>query len=183
MAQINRRLAQERDLPELVALLADAKRQMQAEGFQQWTEDYPNQSHLLEDIRHGELWLYGEDVKIAVTIERQGPLWSLHRMMVHSSIQNLGWASRLLTDMINRAADEGASALHVTTHSQNKPMRVVLQKFGFEVSRSFLMPDRRTLGLFLAYQRPIHNFDELSRYRQGEVVENNGTPFEIRSSL
>lgn len=62
------RLAQEKDIPELLQVLSEVVDFMQQAGIDQWDQNYPNKQTLEKDIMHQQAYVYEIDNSIAAYV-------------------------------------------------------------------------------------------------------------------
>lgn len=141
------RPAEPEDLDQIWSLVRRAVKKMNAEGSDQWGEDYPLREDYEDDLTHGELWcaVTGDGrVLGAACINREedptyagvawtvpGPALSIHRAAVDPAAQRRGVGSALVRHAITLARQEGVRSMRVDTYSKNTNMQWLFQKLGF----------------------------------------------------
>lgn len=144
------------DLPLVLSLIEDGKRQMTAAGITQWTQDYPNRDVIQADIQQKELWLFGEHASACAAVHLERGSIYLQRFVVSSRYQGQGLGSLMLDEVITEesALQRGNQLAVVTNHSNHKMQRL-LQFKDFQVKRKFKMKDREQYGDFIEFIRKI----------------------------
>lgn len=119
-----------------------AKAKMRADGnMHQWSDTYPDEETLLNDIERGELYLACEDDDIYGVFmlsfsgeetykEIQGAWLNDETYAVIHRIASLGKGRNLLKDAIDFAF-ASTENIRIDTHEDNNIMRTLLNKLGF----------------------------------------------------
>lgn len=137
------RLAEVRDVPAVMAILEIARRFMVQSGNpRQWTDGYPSQEVILEDIRQGRSYVCEEKGDMVGTFcFQQGiepnylriydgawlndaPYGVIHRLAASGTVK--GVAGRCIGWCAARSSD-----LRADTHRDNVIMQHILEKNGF----------------------------------------------------
>lgn len=163
--------AVETDLSELEQLLASAKRSMAKQGIYQWTQEYPNSSDILTDIRQEELFLIKEVGRIVCmgTFTRK-PMsgkgfnkeelnWFIKRLVTRSDETGKGIGKCWLDFCISHFCQVGEHVYSCTNHT-NFPMQRLFQKNQFEKIAEMTVEKRERMGSFYVYEREIGKIDE-----------------------
>ncbi|MBO5952888.1 MAG: N-acetyltransferase [Oscillospiraceae bacterium] len=137
------RLAVEADLPRLGEVFDDARAFMRANGNDvQWTDGYPRQQVLLEDIRAGQLYVIEEAGRVcACFMLAAGP------DPTYEVIFDGSWGADKPYGVIHRVASDGSCRgvvaqvvafaqqyfdyLRIDTHEKNIPMQQAVKRLGF----------------------------------------------------
>ncbi|KIS04320.1 GNAT family N-acetyltransferase [Paucilactobacillus wasatchensis] len=149
--KIQKRSATPSDLLALHQLMVDAKKQMIANGVNQWTNGYPNSSIIYQDIIDRNVLIYGENFDSAVTVTQTKDSWIFHRLMVNSASAGKGFATNILKDLINEGSNKGVTKFYIETHNTNFAMLHVLTKLKFISTQRFIKSDRSNLGYFIEF--------------------------------
>ena len=141
------RLAVPGDLDKLWPMVRRAVQKMNAEGSEQWGEDYPAREDYAEDIVGGELWVAagpGEEIYgvalITDAVEESyrdipwqipGPAMVIHRMAVDPELQRSGVGAALFRHAEELALQKGIRAIHIDTYGKNAAMQGLILSRGF----------------------------------------------------
>lgn len=141
------RLAAAADLDKLWPMVRRAVQKMNAEGSEQWSDDYPAREDYAEDIARGELWvaagsnaeIYG--VALITDAEETSyrdipwqipvPAMVIHRMAIDPDLQRSGVGAAFFRHAENLARTVGIHALHIDTYSKNAAMQGLILSRGF----------------------------------------------------
>ncbi|MGI6315161.1 MAG: GNAT family N-acetyltransferase [Christensenellales bacterium] len=142
------RKTKEEDVSSVLDLYREAREFMAEQGLRQWTEGYPGRDSLEKDRERGYSWVLEEEGAILGTaayfigeeptyhsIEGAwggiGRTAVVHRLAVAKAARKRQIATRILTELINKARTAGADWFRADTHRDNRPMRGLLEKLGF----------------------------------------------------
>lgn len=156
------RLADERDLDEILSIYEQARAFMiQAGNPHQWTDGYPRQELLEEDIRDQRLYVVAPENEIlGVFVLMAGPeadyatlegSWLNEEpyQVIHRMASKRGGIAHQVFDWAMTRTD----SLRIDTHQDNGPMRHVLEREGFSyVGELTLANGDKRLG----YHKVIH---------------------------
>jgi len=150
------RLAEDRDLPAIVALMnaafrgASAKQSWNVEAF--ITGSRTTESLLREEIGNGVQYLVAkEETTLAlqgcVSLQKQSPeRWHLGALTVHPSLQSAGFGSEMLCSAEEYALARGARALEITVVNVREALIAWYERRGYELTgetRPFPYGDNR----------------------------------------
>lgn len=141
------RPATEADQPQILAIIAAARRRMGARGSEQWQGAYPAPEDIARDIQKNSGWVLGQK-KVAAygavifdpepayaALEGQWldeePYVVVHRLAVAEEDLNRGLATQFIVSTENLARSRGVKSFRVDTNFDNLPMQRVLEKLGF----------------------------------------------------
>ncbi len=147
------RLANEKDIDAIMAIVKDAKASMKENHIDQWQGDYPQKEIFLEDISNGNCYVVEEDSIIGVMCMflRESELdnednydyieegdWLnhdsyvvVHRSAILSKYKGKGYMQQMFEYAKEYALKHGINNLRVDTHKDNLPMRKAIKKYGF----------------------------------------------------
>ncbi len=153
MKSLKLRQATKADFDQIMNILKDGADQLAEHGVDQWQGDYPSPDQVNEDIEKG--WAY-----LAISQDRQtvGAIsivdapdhsydkmkgkWLkdtnryvvIHRVAIHSKHAGNGYATKLLTEVINYIRDnrKDIDSIRIDTHEDNKAMQHLIDKMGFK---------------------------------------------------
>ncbi len=142
------RLAQDKDVAVCWAIIKAAKDFQRQQGFVQWTQDYPSEATIEDDVRAGKGYVFTVEGDIAgyMCVDFSGepayenikgkwnteePYAVIHRMAFDASYRgrSLSGVAVALIEELCRA--KHVDAIRVDTAPQNKRMQHILQKQGF----------------------------------------------------
>lgn len=137
-----------KDVPSVAIILKQAVDRMLAEGKRQWDNNYPNETHIHEDIKAGFGYVLeqgGEIAAYGAVVFDAEPAYSriegrwlsdekyvvVHRMAVNTSLQRKGNGMAFLKEVENLALGKGINSFRVDTNFDNDRMLNLLEKAGF----------------------------------------------------
>ncbi len=136
------RRANKEDIKFIMRIYEAAKKKMRADGnLHQWSDKYPDEETLLNDIARGELYIAHDGNEIYGVFmlsfsgedtykEIQGAWLNDEAYAVIHRIASLGKGKNLLGDAIDFAFDKTKN-IRIDTHEDNNIMRNLLKKIGF----------------------------------------------------
>ena len=141
------REAEEKDLKQIMEIIAEAKAYFRAAGIPQWQGEYPGVEDIRRDIGNGGTVIEENGKIIAycfiaamddpnyTDIEGEWcnhrPYIVLHRTCVSSFSKGKGVCRQFVTYATQKAQQSGISDLRADTHEKNASMRRMLEKEGF----------------------------------------------------
>lgn len=136
------RRANKEDFKCIMPIYEAAKEKMRADGnLHQWSDKYPDEETLLNDIARGELYIAHDGNEIYGVFmlsfsgedtykEIQGAWINDEPYAVIHRIASFGKGKNLLKDAINFAFEK-TNNIRIDTHEDNNIMRTLLKKLGF----------------------------------------------------
>ena len=135
------RRANKEDIISIMPIYEAAKAKMRADGnMHQWSDKYPDEETLLDDINRGELYIAHDNEIYGVFMlsfsgeetyeEIQGAWLNDEPYAVIHRIASLGKGRNLLKDAIDFAFAK-TNNIRIDTHEDNNIMRTLLNKLGF----------------------------------------------------
>lgn len=136
------RRANKEDIKCIMPIYEAAKEKMRADGnLHQWSDKYPDEETLLNDIARGELYIAHDGNEIYGVFmlsfsgedtykEIQGAWINDEPYAVIHRIASFGKGKNLLKDAIDFAYDK-TNNIRIDTHEDNNIMRSLLDKLGF----------------------------------------------------
>lgn len=141
-------LAQPKDVAKCYAIIKAAKEFQREQGFIQWTDDYPNESTIRNDIKTNKGYVITVDNDIAgyMCVDFSGesaytniegewntglPYAVIHRMAFSKQYRGKGLSSIALTLVENLCLSKKVNGIRVDTDFQNTRMQHILEKGGF----------------------------------------------------
>ncbi|MEL7571187.1 MAG: GNAT family N-acetyltransferase, partial [Eubacteriaceae bacterium] len=140
------RKAKHDDLDNIMHIIKDTIEEMQANGNDQWNEQYPERKDFDADIKMGELYVEEGNGQIMGFIcvnyiepdEYSGLNWSsnekamvIHRMSVNISSRTQGIGTNLMAFAEELAIENNVKYLKTDTYSLNQKMNRLLEKKGY----------------------------------------------------
>lgn len=136
------RRANKEDIKCSMRIYEAAKKKMRADGnLHQWSDKYPDEETLLNDIARGELYIAHDGNEIYGVFmlsfsgedtykEIQGAWINDEPYAVIHRIASFGKGKNLLEEAINFAFEK-TNNIRIDTHEDNNIMRTLLKKLGF----------------------------------------------------
>ena len=136
------RRANKEDIKFIIPIYDAAKKKMRADGnLHQWSDKYPDEETLLNDITRNELYIAYDDEGIYGIFmlsfsgedtykEIQGAWLNDEPYAVIHRIASLGNGKNLLKDAIDFTFEK-TNNIRIDTHEDNNIMRTLLKKLGF----------------------------------------------------
>lgn len=145
--------AREEDFDQIMSILKDGANQLAERGVDQWQGDYPSPDQIKEDIKNGYAFLAvshdGETVGVISIVEAPDHSYDkldgewlldtqnyvvIHRVAIHSQHAGHGYATKLLTEVINYIRDNRTDieSIRIDTHEDNTAMQHLIDKMGFK---------------------------------------------------
>jgi GNAT superfamily N-acetyltransferase len=164
------RLANDEDLPALMALLRRVVPLMIAAGNLQWDENYPDESVFRQDIALKQLWvadLEGHIAGVAALTTDQEPDYAqadwnvdepaivVHRLAVDPAFRGAGVAGALMKKAEEVATKRGIAVLRVDTNTQNEATQRLFPKLGYRMAGEISLQLRPGLRFF-CYEKRLH---------------------------
>lgn len=145
---LTHRIAEKKDLNEILRLIANARAYIASQGIDQWQDGYPEPEVLEGDMESRIGIVFLEDGKICsymalmdipepVYDELEGQ-WlqdaayaTVHRMAIDDGYRGKGVSTAMLKYAEDYARENGLRSLRLDTHRGNKAMRGLLEKSGY----------------------------------------------------
>lgn len=151
ISDIRIRSAVASDLSAICELFAKSRQTMKEQGIDQWQDGYPFASDIKEDMRLDQAYVLVKDSAVvgyfAYTSEKEDVYEriaegafredgyrysSVHRVAVSPELRGHGLGCRVFDYAVKLAHIDHALSLRCDTHEDNKPMRSLLGKCGFQ---------------------------------------------------
>ena len=151
------RLAEEADLPAMMAIVGQAQSYLKRNKVDQWQDGYPNEAAFRVDMERGECCVltYGDEVAGFFTLSSHpdacydditdgkwssdAPYCVLHRCAVAAQFRGSGLSDRMMTFVEELCLQRGRCGLRVDTHRKNKAMQAMLTRNGFQFRGNVLV--------------------------------------------
>ena len=152
MSLMKIRQATMNDYNQIMAILKDGANQLAERGVDQWQGDYPSPDQIKDDIEKGFAYLAvstdGETVGAISIVEAPDHSYDnlkgkwllntdkyvvIHRVAIHSKHAGNGYATKLLTEVIDYIRDnrKDIDSIRIDTHENNTAMQHVIDKMNF----------------------------------------------------
>lgn len=142
------RVALLRDFDECWSLINKARQQMMDSGLHQWSDGYPSEDTVLNDINNGVARVITFDGRIAVygavilngepqydyicgKWVTEGNYYAVHRLATHPDLQREGLARTFIKQVKGLCEVEQVPSIKVDTHLKNVKMIRLLSSMGF----------------------------------------------------
>lgn len=142
------RVALLKDFDECWLLINKARQKMILSGLHQWTEDYPSEKDILNDINNGvaRVIIFGGKIAVygAVILngepkydyimgkwQTEGNYYAVHRLATHPDFQREGLARTYIKQVQGLCEVERIPSIKVDTHIKNIKMIRLLSSMGF----------------------------------------------------
>lgn len=140
------RKAREADIPQIMAIIDEAKSYLKSQNIDQWQDGYPNATVIENDINLERSFVLDDENKVIATamleqgidptyIEIDGAWLNdddylvVHRIAVATSLKGQGIAKIFLDKVINHLDPK---SIRMDTHKDNLSMQRFLKKYGFQ---------------------------------------------------
>lgn len=146
---LSMRPARAQDIPDIIRIVADAKKSLKKFRVDQWQGEYPAAEDFMPDIERGEcmLVLHGEETAAFFTLSTEPEpsyedikdgKWTegvtycvLHRSAVAAEYRGTGMADFMMKCVEDRCREFNCKSIRVDTHRKNKPMLNLLRNHGY----------------------------------------------------
>ena len=144
------RRANERDIPDILKIITQAKSYFKKQGIDQWQGDYPNLKSIKDDIdkEYGYVLLKNQRLAATVAVSFDGeetydqihegewlsiqPYAVIHRLAINDELKGIGLSSVVMDHIFELCRQKGIRSIKVDTHRENKPMQRLLEKKQFQ---------------------------------------------------
>ena len=145
------RLSKIEDIPNIMAIIDDAKAYLASQNIDQWQNSYPNSKQVKNDILKNESYVVvnDEDQIIATSmfttnseptykiidgnwiIDETEVYGVIHRMAIKKEFRKLGLATFLYDEFHQQLKDKKVKSLKIDTHEENIGMQSLIKKLGY----------------------------------------------------
>jgi ribosomal protein S18 acetylase RimI-like enzyme len=141
------RLADVRDLDEILSIVQLTIKEMHAIGNFQWDSSYPTKEHFLSDIENSELYVVEQDGKVQgfACINQDHPLeygglpWTtqdnafvIHRLAINPNFRQRGLAFVLCKFAEDLALSKRITSLRIDTFSENSKAQQLFSRLEYQ---------------------------------------------------
>ena len=143
------RLSRREDLPQIMAIIAQAQAYLAAQGIDQWQDGYPDEAIVREDIRLGRGYVLEEDGRVLgiATVDFGGeptydiiydgtwttkePYACIHRVALDAGTRGTGAADEIMRRAEEIVRGRGVCGIRIDTHRENVVMQGMLKRNGY----------------------------------------------------
>lgn len=159
------RLVEQKDIPRVLEIFADAVASLAALGIDQWQSGYPNADTVRQDIEKGIGYVYVYNGGIAAYVAlcfgaepgyenvfngnwlTTGDEYAtLHRIAVGNDYKGHGIAQKVFEECEGIAREKGYASLRLDTHPGNAVMQHLMQVRGYSPCGEFRLPSGEEAG-------------------------------------
>jgi len=140
------RLAETKDLDEIMKIIEEAKLFLKENGVPQWQNGYPNKDSFKEDILKKQLYVFEDSVIKGVFVLSKETescyitdFWPeafdylvIHRIAVKNEYKGENIAGQMFDFSFKKARETNKKSIRVDTHEKNIIMQKLLKKHNFE---------------------------------------------------
>lgn len=161
------------DIDEILRIVEDARIQIKALDFKQWTNNYPNYETFKNDILNDELYVIVYNKKVVGMMALVKALnldynkidgkwlsntkyYTIHRLAIKKEYRHLTLAQELFNYAYKIALNDSVN-LRIDTHPKNAPMINLITKMGYSYCGKIILLNEKTEPLRLAYELIIPN--------------------------
>ncbi len=161
------RPARPEDMDAVENLFRDAIASMQAQGIDQWDEQYPDRDVMDADQAAGTLWIFEKSGELAVVVTLNEDAYCeyakipwrhaevrpllVHRLCVRADLQGRGIARSVMLWVERHASEQGYGAIRLDTFTENRSAIRLYEGLGYEYVAA--MTARK--GRFPCYEKRI----------------------------
>ena len=162
------RKAEINDIKKIVNIIDEAKKNLKADGIDQWQIDSMNEEFLLKQIKTGKSFVYEDGEILAYAylsddIEKAYMVWdddfsgkkpiTIHTFAVDSNNTKRGVAMKFFIDIIKYAQKYQFDSLRIDTHEDNFKMRGLINKLGFKKIGNIFIDEEGRKKPRICYER------------------------------
>ena len=162
------RKAEINDIKKLVNIIDEAKKNLKADGIDQWQIDSMNEEFLLKQVKTGKSFVYEDGEILAYAYlsdekEEAYKVWeddfagknpiTIHTFAVHSQMTKRGVAMKFFIDIIKYAKKYQFDSLRIDTHEDNYKMRGLINKLGFKKIGNIFIDEEGRKKPRICYER------------------------------
>ncbi|QZE13127.1 GNAT family N-acetyltransferase [Halosquirtibacter laminarini] len=134
------------DIPDILAIVKDAVKYMNANGNYQWSVNYPTKDVFLNDISLNELWVAvcGDVIAGVAAInmehtpeydtlvwEKRGEYWGIHRIAISKQFKGKRVAESFFQKAEDIARESGTNYIRIDTNILNKSAQRLFERLGY----------------------------------------------------
>lgn len=152
MSLVYLRHATRADVPAIMAIIADAKALLKADGSPQWQDGYPDETAIQQDIMAQQSWVLMVDGQVAGTAaqvigddanyheitggtgwqNRQDPYATIHRIALGKAFAGQHLSHFFFSNLISAAYQTGIRNFRIDTHQMNQRMQAIALSLGYQ---------------------------------------------------
>lgn len=143
------RIAEIKDLDEIMIIINDGKKALKNDGVDQWQNGLPDREGICENILTGESFVYEENGEILSfaylkkayeedyreiekDFKNHGSHLTIHRLSVRESAKKKGVAKKFFDEIIGYGKNLKMESIRIDTHPDNFKMQNLISKFSFK---------------------------------------------------
>ena len=162
------RKAEINDIKKIVNIIDEAKKNLKADGIDQWQIDSMNEEFLLKQVKTGKSFVYEDGEILAYAYlsdekEEAYKVWeddfagknpiTIHTFAVHSQMTKRGVAMKFFIDIIKYDKKYQFDSLRIDTHEDNYKMRGLINKLGFKKIGNIFIDEEGRKKPRICYER------------------------------
>lgn len=152
MSLVYLRHATRADIPAIMAIIADAKALLKADGSPQWQDGYPDETAIQQDIMAQQSWVLMVDGQVAGTAaqvigddanyheitggtgwqNQQDPYATIHRIALGKAFAGQHLSHFFFSNLISAAYQTGIRNFRIDTHQMNQRMQAIALSLGYQ---------------------------------------------------
>lgn len=149
-------------------MLSDARNHQREQGFEQWSDDYPNMDTVLDDISCSSAYFFVKDDipfgyayigfngeviynKIQGEWKSNRKYAVIHRLAFGKEVQGKGLSKSTFQAIKEFVGSRGIHSIRIDTHEDNKKMQHILEREGYQHCGIVTIPEGLRLGYELLY--------------------------------
>jgi len=162
-------LAHINQLNEIIDIFRECKKNMENENIFQWTDNYPNTNHILQNINDGSLFslTQGDKCVGVITIDnfespeyksinwqdKNGKILVIHRLAVHPLSQKQGFAKEIMDFAENFAFNNGFTSIRLDAFRGNPRALKFYENRGYEKRGEVNFPGKLSSIPFICFEK------------------------------
>ena len=151
MSLVYLRHATKVDVPAIMAIIADAKALLKADGSPQWQDGYPDEAAIRRDIMAQQSWVLMVGNRVAGTAAQvvgddanyheitgagwqnnQEPYATIHRIALSKDFAGQHLSHYFFSNLISTAYQAGIRNFRIDTHQMNQRMQAIALSLGYQ---------------------------------------------------
>lgn len=149
---MNIRLSTSNDIPNIIAIINDAKAYLASQKIEQWQNGYPNAEQIENDIKNSENYVVVNDentiMATSMFTTNKEPTYKvidgnwlvdeskvygvIHRMAIKKTFRKFGLATFMFHEFHLQLLEKKIQSLKIDTHEENIGMQSLIKKLGYQ---------------------------------------------------
>jgi len=138
-----------KDIDNVMKIIKKSQEYFKSQGIDQWQNNYPNNNVIQNDINNGHSYILIKDDKIIATTAisfdgentynkidgkwlSENDYAVIHRIAVDKLYKGLGIGGKIIKEVEKLCKEKEVNSIKIDTHKDNKSMKRLLEKNGFE---------------------------------------------------